>query len=255
MPLGLNFGLGLSAQRAPAAGYDNDAQAYFDAMTTPPNAARKALLNALITGWKADGDWALIGYIALLASHDEQAARINVKNPAQIATAVGTLPFTVDRGFTGDGLSGYLETGVADNAMPNWTQDTGCIFAWVNQAPLVGGAAVGLSNLSSTRLQITPLAPTARLHNTTNVAGTTTNSVGLCSGVRVDSTTTRMYRNGALEGTATTGAAAATTAGTFQFFRSNGVFLDARLAVAGAGGLVDQAKFYARLATYLAALA
>ncbi len=173
-----------------------------------------------------------------MASHDPQAARINIKNPAQVAAVNGSLTFTTDRGYVGDGSTGYLETSVADNAGGNLSQNTASIFAYVNVEPTAGSSVIGLSALSSTRLIVNPaVAPSGRLHNATNVTGTTASSLGLSVEVRTDSVTTQMYRFGAFEATATTAAASATTADTFQFFRSNGSFLAvARVALAGWGG-------------------
>src|SRR5262245_39221350 len=81
------------------------------AMTVQPNAARQTLINDLIYALKQSGAWAKMDFLYVLAAHDNQAARLNWKTAANLATVNGTCTFTVDRGYNGDGSTGYLGTG------------------------------------------------------------------------------------------------------------------------------------------------
>lgn len=240
--------------------YNPAAAAYFAAMTVQPDAARKSLLSQLIVGLQTDGVWALLDWFSVIAAHDAQAARINAKTPSQVAAVNGSLTFTTDRGYVSDAATGYLETSVADNAAGNWTQDSATMFSYANVAPVVGGSAIGLSASAATRLVLNPAGSvaTARIHVVSNISGTTTSSLGLISAVRTSSTNGFMYRNGVLDGTSATSASIAPVASTFQFFRSNGAFLDvSRLAIAGWGGTLSATQnlaLYTRINTYLTAV-
>jgi hypothetical protein len=84
----------------------------FAAMTTQPDETRKTLISDTITALQAAGVWSLLDAVWFMAAHDEQASRLNWKAPASFTLATaGTITFTTDRGWQGDGASGYLNTG------------------------------------------------------------------------------------------------------------------------------------------------
>lgn len=99
--------------RPVASSYDPAAVAYFAAMTVQPSTARKDLLNALIVGLKADGVWDTYDLLYIGASHDQQAARLNVVNPTGPYTlqAVNSPVFVVDRYIGSQSGGGYWNTG------------------------------------------------------------------------------------------------------------------------------------------------
>lgn len=240
--------------------YDSSAVAYFAAMTVQPDATRKSLLNSLIVGLKSDGVWTLLDYLAIVAAHDAQAGRINAVNPAQVATTAGTITFTTDRGYRGDGTTGYLETGIADNAAGNWTQDAATLFAWLNveATGVSAGAILGLSAVLATRISGLVGTPTvARIHGATATTGVTANTLGLSSATRTDASTVKLYRSGALDQTNAATTSAAPVASTFEAGKNNASFGDGRTAAFGWGGLLDATKnlaLYNRLNTYLTAV-
>lgn len=96
--------------------YDPDAKNYFDRMSSTPETTRRDGLNIFIKDWKAAGLWDLTGAMWLMASHDAQAQRLNVKAEIFNLTAVGAPLFTVDRGTTFDGASSYFRTGFVPGA-------------------------------------------------------------------------------------------------------------------------------------------
>jgi len=101
--------LGLSLGSSPA--YEPEALALFDRMTVPPNTARMGHINALIAGLKQAGVWQRFDAFYMLAAHDAQAARLNWVADAYNLTAVNNPAFEVDRGYTGNGVNAYLDTG------------------------------------------------------------------------------------------------------------------------------------------------
>jgi hypothetical protein len=91
---------------------DADAEAYVAAMDVEPDDARKLLIEEFFTGLKDDAIWneLVLGY--LCAAHTSLAGRINFKAPGTYTAILVSSPtFTVDRGFTGDGVSSKLRTG------------------------------------------------------------------------------------------------------------------------------------------------
>jgi len=130
---------GFSARLTSA--YDPAVTAYFAAMTVQPDATRKALLAELIQGLEGDGVWSKLDWFVICAAHNEQAALINAKNPGQSLAKNGTISFATDRGFTGDGTSGYLSYGTTFTASGVMTLSSATIGAWA-------------SNINSTRADI-----------------------------------------------------------------------------------------------------
>jgi hypothetical protein len=110
--------------------FDAAASAYFAAMTVQPSDTRKGQIDTLVTALKACGAWAKLDILGLHAAHNEQASRINLKNPAHLATVVGALTFTADRGqahTVSAGVEGYLNWGaVASWASANYQQGSMC---------------------------------------------------------------------------------------------------------------------------------
>lgn len=100
--------------------YDSDAAAYFAAMTTQPTLARKTLLNNLIVSLKAAGVWDTYDLLYIGASHDQQAARLNVKDPTgpYNLTAVNSPVFVVDKYIGAQSGGGYWNTGFNLTTIP-----------------------------------------------------------------------------------------------------------------------------------------
>jgi hypothetical protein len=102
----------LNAVRVSGASLDPDALTLIAAMTVAPNAARRQVISDHIVALKAAGIWALLDAYWMLAAHDEQASRLNWKSPGDFTLApAGVIAFTTDRGWQGNGSSGYLDTG------------------------------------------------------------------------------------------------------------------------------------------------
>lgn len=97
--------------------YSAEATAYFAAMSVQPSTALKDLVEALITTLKADDVWNYLLWLGLGPMHDAQAARVNLKTPAQVASAVNSPTFTAKQGYAGDGATSYLDTGIAGTAL------------------------------------------------------------------------------------------------------------------------------------------
>lgn len=111
--------------------YDPAASALFAAMTVQPSAARAKLYNNLIVALKQNNLWNKRDHIVMAAAHDAQAGLIDIKNPARIGTLVNSPTFTVDRGFTGDGTTSYINTQFNPATMGvAYTQNSASMNIW-----------------------------------------------------------------------------------------------------------------------------
>lgn len=90
---------------------DPDALSIIAAMSDAPDEARRNAINTLVEALKAAGTWPKRDLIRVYAAHDEQASRVDWKDPTQVGTTTGTLTFTVDRGQQSDGSTGRIDTG------------------------------------------------------------------------------------------------------------------------------------------------
>lgn len=129
--------------------YNNtEAETFVNAMTVEPDDTRKGLIDDFIGGLKTDGIYTKLGFLYILAAHDEQAARLNVLNPASNALT-GSPTFTTDRGFTSDGTN-VLDTGMAETAVPGMTETSATIGIWINSTDGTAGNVIGAA--ANTRL-------------------------------------------------------------------------------------------------------
>lgn len=199
------LGLGLGRKRRmagsapPAPGGNQEAAAYITAMPVAPDEARKALIAALVDGLKADGVWAKLDWLSLLAAHDGQAAQINARDPARGFALVGSPSFLINRGYRGTS-NAYL----ASNWNPsgdgvNFQRNSAFIAAWSLDNAANNNIALGNSQAYLGLRATAPNTPNhmlVRLNgNAVSVAGPG-NSLGLFAADRSGASTGKIYRNG-----------------------------------------------------------
>ncbi len=109
--------------------YDADAQLYFAQLTPQPSVAYKTAVNTLVLTLKADGNWTGLDRFYILATEDGANSIYSLKNPSSTPLTVLNAPtFTSDRGWTGDGVSGYLDLNYTPSVDGvNFTQNSGMI--------------------------------------------------------------------------------------------------------------------------------
>jgi hypothetical protein len=249
----------------PAVSYDAAAQAIFDAFTTPPTTARKAVINTCVVALKAAGVWTLLDCLYLMAAADNQAARINWKMPASFTlSAINSPTFTADRGFTGDGASTYLDT--------NYTPSTNAVALSLNSAHYGGWALNSLAagsanrlvgNVASTgtgRSLVLPRNTGDIISSLANDTSGTTLSNATTSGFfvvnRSGASARQAYRNGSSLGSDAT-AAVALPNQKVAFLRDTTSFATLQVAVGtiGASLTAQQASdFHAAILAYLQAV-
>lgn len=124
------------------------------AMETSPGRARAFLIDDLVAALEAAGVWERLSALYLLAAHDEQAARVNLRAPGRYdLTPVNGPAFVADTGYTGNGVSAWLDTGLSASTLA--ADDAGVAFGvWLSANPGPGtsqfpiGPAAGDETLS-----------------------------------------------------------------------------------------------------------
>lgn len=129
-------------------------QAYIDAMTTPPSAARKQNLNTYIEGLYDEGVWAVLDCLYICANFSEEAALINVVDPGTAdLVKISSPTFTTDVGWLGI-ASGthHLYNNVAMNTYTHFAQDDAHIACYnsaeynaANRAVSSGGSGANFA--------------------------------------------------------------------------------------------------------------
>lgn len=85
---------------------------YIAALTAPSGAEQTAYKNA-ICGMVADGTFQLLDALYIHANTSAANAKVNAVAPGtHNLVQTGSLTFTADQGFTGDGATGFLDTGI-----------------------------------------------------------------------------------------------------------------------------------------------
>jgi len=117
-------------------------------MTTPPDAARAALINATVIRLKAAGLWTKLEVLYFLAAADSQAGLLNWISTSFNATVVNAPTFTADRGFAGNGTNSYLTTNWNPSNSLIYLQDSASFGCYLNagtdtasNTPVAMGAA------------------------------------------------------------------------------------------------------------------
>lgn len=121
--------------------YEAEALTLFAAMTTPPSAARKSVINTLIRGLKNASLWTKLNKLYVCAAHDDQAGRVEWKNPGtHTLVKNGSLTFTTDVGFNSDGSTGYLDVGTGYESFGTFAKDSNALGVWFSGS---GSAVIG----------------------------------------------------------------------------------------------------------------
>ena len=246
---------------AAAAGYDPEAQAAFDAMTVQPAAARKQLYSDLVAGLKTDGVWSKLDWLTILAAHDAQAARLNLRAPTKSLAAVNTPSFTTDRGYAGDALSSHLSFNEAFNATGNqYALNSATIGTWCNLQGPKSGFRPLIGSSQSTRSYIRPNTAgngEARMNDSTSLnLGAAEAMTGSRFLTRTGANARAYYRNGALS-LSDTAVSNAIATGPAYLLRNGTEYADDRLAAAFTGGGITDAEAQAihnRFSTFLTAI-
>lgn len=255
-PLGLGLTSSLVGRQG---GFSPEALALFARFTTPPTAARQILINNRINAAKASGAWDARDGFYMMAAADAQAAGLNWKQDAYNLTPSGTVApaFEADRGYTGDGLTGYLATGFTPStAAGQFALNSAHLSVYSLTNAQSDGVAIGSRTTSTTGQSLLFLRTATdntliRLNQDASQVTTiaSTDSSGAFVMRRSGATAGEVFRNGASLGTSaivsTSLTAAAITIGALNTGGVIGSFNNYQFASAGYGGNLTDAQILA----------
>lgn len=172
-------------------------------MSVQPAAARAAAYDRLIRDLIAAGVWSRLDALYVLAAHDAQAARLNWRAAAFDATVVGTMIFTAQRGYQGDGSTGYLSTGFNPTTAPSpkFIQNDAHMGLWSLTDGVFPAHDMGGGNSSAAMLATTGNFQT-RGNSGLASGASSAGGTGHLSWTRSDASQVFRYRNGAAASTA-----------------------------------------------------
>lgn len=100
--------------------------------------SRQIIVNNLIITLKANAVWTKYDRLWLFGAENEPSALTDLVS-LQLATAVNTPVFTIDRGYLENGATSYIDTNYLPNGSGNYTLNAAHLSCWVTTA---GGAAL-----------------------------------------------------------------------------------------------------------------
>lgn len=183
--------------------YDAATEAIAAAFTTPPDEARKILIDDCVLALKSGGIWTKLDGLYGFAAADSQAAKINWVNPGTYnCTEVNAPSFTADRGFTGASTK-YLDSqfNPSTASSPKYVRNSASAFAHSNtNVAVVGGLVGGAVGAAPTIIypRYTNNNYYIRVNDTANMSQASTDSTGFWAGDRMSSSTSATYKNGSV---------------------------------------------------------
>lgn len=245
----INWGTGA----ATAGSNDADYQAVLDYATTQgytaPSAAQQTLQNTLVTDLKTAGIWSKLDAFYLFATDgDSDYATLNFVAPSSFqATKTNSPTFTANEGFTGDGVSAYLDTNLNQaNDTTNYTQNDASfgVYAW-NEVAGTGHYPMTSDDLSN-RLRFALQSGGNRINNsgTPPVKGhISTNKTGLIGLNRTSSTAWEGLDESGSINTGYEGTSAALVNKNFVILKFSSNYSTNKIGVAWVGGSFTSAEW------------
>lgn len=253
----------LTGQAATLTKMEAESVTLFASMSVAPDSARKVIINTLIKALKDAGVWTKMDALWVLAAHDEQAGRLNWKDPGNFTiTVVNSWTFTTDRGFAGDGISGAGDTGfvVATHGV-QLTQNDAHLAVYQRTGGSNGSSPFSENN-GSYRLNVTGGTGTStrgRLFSSSDLNGATGGTQPLHGMVRRnDSSNVSVVRDGSQTTAPTARTSTAPGGGNMRFgVMGNTTFVSHQVAAGHFGAYLDDteaAAAYAALYAYMVAV-
>jgi len=246
--------------------YQAEALALFARMEVQPDETRKQLIDGLITNLKTAGLWSGFDAFWGFAAHDQQAAPLNWIKDDHNCTEVNSPAFEVDRGYTGNGTTSYLNSDFKPTDGINYTQNNCAIFIYL-RTNQVGASVIDFGSNDGTNGQVAiwpNVASTARGYINSALDLTTyviASAVGLTSVSRNSDTNVEHYKNGIKTLTDTRDSAARNSADIFILaFNGNGTpssFSTKQVCFAAVGRYLtenEQATLFSLVEAYLDAI-
>lgn len=266
--IGVGLGLGLRQAVAAAGGYDADAQAFFDRVTTAGgtlSTTEKNAVNQLVLDMKSAGIWTSMKAVYPMVGASAAACAQNLKSSSFTGTFTSGWTFA-STGVTPNGTSAYFNstlvpstqltgasTHVSYYSRTNTTTDAGVELASWNTSYLSGIELALNRSVASTKTYLTINSSTAN-----SALGGNQTSTGLFLGCRTSSSLANLYKNGSSIGTNTNLATVILSTfnlyiGASNDFGTAGAFSTKQCAFASIGDGLDDTQasnFYTAVQTF-----
>lgn len=240
--------------------YEPETAGLLARMSVEPSITRKGHINTLIAALKTAGVWAKMDAFYVFAAHDAQAALLDWTGRGNDLATVGSVTFTTDRGFTGDGATGYLTKASWTPALQ--TQNDAHLSVWTRTAATYDGVTGKLdAHTGSARLgrraTTDSAAYTWRINDATGTQSAPAAQTGHFLCARAVAGTKRLYRNGASVATASVASTATATRIDFLSNAGASLFSDAQISAGSVGQNptdTEASDFYTALAAWQTAV-
>jgi hypothetical protein len=237
----------------------------FLARTSGLSGTQTTAYQNLICGMVTDGTWSLMDALYVFATNTTTTANLNLVSTSFTLTTHGTETFSANNGYTGDGSTGYFDTGFnAATAGGNFSQNSASIGACVLTSRTASQAYASIGNTNgSTYAYIQPASGGVQfdLNGSTFPGFGSANAQGSLIASRTTSSAIALYQNGSSVATPTDASLALASqdlyvggynsSGTAQDFSADQI----AYAIIGGGLSSTQAgNVYSRLHTFLVAV-
>lgn len=149
--IGVGIGVGLPPIVAAAGGYDADAQAFFDRVTTAGGTlttTEKNATNQLVLDMKSAGIWTSMKAVYPMVGASAAACAQNLKSSSFTGSFTSGWTFA-NTGVTPNGTSAYMDTFLNISLQANWVGNNHFSFYSRTQTPSGSGWNMGVGNASN----------------------------------------------------------------------------------------------------------
>lgn len=196
----------------PASGGCTQSNSYFASASDITGADKTSIATFICNGFTQNGSthtWAtVLDGLYLAANKTEADFEINMVNPGSFtATKTGTVTFTAYQGVTGDGSTGFYDTGFVESTAGGNASLNSVTIGYCS-ATATGGTTSPMGDLGSANGFLTINVATTPsvepfLNDATGSGVGAAASAGVWAGVRTGSAATVTYRNGVSQATST----------------------------------------------------
>lgn len=201
---------------------DTDAQAWIDATGEDIDPEKTSLINSTVTRLKIAGVWNDLDVINIDFGISEAAALRNLKSSINLHTNNGAT-YSAGNGFTGDGSSAWIDTGLDAAGLSNYALNDAHMGAWITSDSAATERDMGFSSGAETYIisKSGTGSVSIRANDGSGLSETVSTSVGLSGFSRFNSASRKMFRDG-VEVDADTQASSSIPSGNISVLRGSG---------------------------------
>lgn len=224
--------------------------------------ARRTVVNTLIAGLKTDGVFGSLDRLWIFAAENTQSATIDMKS-LQTASPQNSPTFTVDRGYAGDGISSYIDTGFNTNSSGvNYSVNSATFFAYDrNGLGIIDPGLIGVTDTGNvTSTMMGKDGQTAADINDNSLQNVLTGTAGLIAVNRSGASANQVYQNGSSIASGSDPSRGLPNVGNMFICAANnngggaGFFFTDQFAAVGLGGSLSStghSSLYTRIQSYM----